>query len=74
VLLAVAAAQAIAVIYDFYKIPGNEEQMIFYTLATAAWAFLCVALYHAYCALERADGMQTKLLRVRTLQEMECRP
>lgn len=57
-LLALVTCQAIAGIYDFYKIPGEDTNVVlnFYTLALCTWAFLMPALYYAYCALERAQG------------------
>ena len=54
VVVALLTSQAIAMMDDFYTIPGdNAEHMSFYTLALTAWSYLCFALYHAYCALER---------------------
>lgn len=54
VSLVLAACQGIASIYDFYRIPGDDEQYIFYILAGLSWSSLCVVLYYAYGALERA--------------------
>jgi hypothetical protein len=56
VLLAAILNQTIAYMYDFYKIPGDETNIIlnFYTLALYTWAYLTVQLYYSYCALERA--------------------
>jgi hypothetical protein len=51
--LVLVSAQAIAVIDDFYPLPGDEERLYFYALAGVVWSFLCVELYYAYCALER---------------------
>ncbi|MYM93202.1 hypothetical protein [Duganella vulcania] len=56
VILAMAFAQAIASIYDFYHIPGDDDHVIFYTFALLAWSLLGVAMYHAYCALERTQS------------------
>lgn len=53
--MAMAASQAIAVIYDFFPIPGDEHQIIFLILALTTWSFLIVATYYAYFALERAS-------------------
>lgn len=50
------AAQAIAGMYDYYPLPGDEERLTFYAWAGMVWSFLCVELYYAYCALERAGG------------------
>lgn len=54
VVAVIVAAQAVAVMYDFYSFPGDEEHLIFYSLAAPVWSLLCVELYFAYCALERA--------------------
>lgn len=56
-LLALVSCQAIASIYDFYKIPGEETNVVFnfFTLALCTWAYLMPALYYAYSALERAQ-------------------
>ena len=56
VLLAAILNQTIAYMYDFYKIPGDETNIIlnFYTLALFTWAYLTLQLYYSYCALERA--------------------
>lgn len=56
VIVAMLFAQAIATIYDFYRIPGDDDHTIFYSLALLAWSFLGTALYYAYCALEPAKG------------------
>jgi hypothetical protein len=56
VIIALAAGQAIATIYDFYKIPGDEEQTIFFTLALTTWSYMLAELYYAYGALERAEA------------------
>jgi hypothetical protein len=52
--LVLVAAQAIAVMYDFYSFPGDEERLIFYSVAAPVWSLLCVEMFYAYCALERA--------------------
>jgi hypothetical protein len=52
--LALIAAQAIATIYDFYQIPGDQDHVIFLILALTTWAFLTAVSYHAYVALERS--------------------
>ena len=54
--LVLVSAQAIAGMYDFYPLPGDEERLYFHAVAGAVWSFLCVELYYAYCALERAAG------------------
>ena len=56
VILALVSGQAIASIYDFYKIPGDEEQVIFFTLALTTWSYMLAQLYYAYGALERVEA------------------
>lgn len=53
--MALISSQAIASIYDFYKLPGDDDHTLFYAFALATWAYLCVGMYYAYCALERAE-------------------
>lgn len=56
-ILAVFVTQStIAGIYDFYKIPGEETNIIFnfFTIALFVWAFFAMQIYYGYCALERA--------------------
>jgi hypothetical protein len=57
VLFSLLTSLAIAVIYDFYKIPGDGSNVVFnfYVLATLTWAYQLFALYHAYDALERSE-------------------
>lgn len=56
VLAVLVSSQVIACIYDFYHIPGDDElHTIFYIFALAVWAYVCVGLYYAYGALERAE-------------------
>jgi hypothetical protein len=52
--LVLVSAQAVAVMSDFCTLPGDEERLHFYALAGVVWSFLCVEMYYAYCALERA--------------------
>lgn len=61
VVAALIAGQAIACIYDFYKIPGDETNIVFnfYVLALVTWSFLIAVSYHAYCALERSTDAKT---------------
>ena len=56
VALALVSSLTIACIYDFYKIPGEETNILlnFYVLAGLTWSFVLVELYYAYGALERA--------------------
>lgn len=55
-LLVAISNQTIAYMYDFYKIPGDEANIVlnFYTIALFTWAYLTVQVYYSYCALERA--------------------
>ncbi|TDN69485.1 hypothetical protein [Paraburkholderia sp. BL10I2N1] len=55
VAVALVTSLAIAGIYDFYKIPGEETNVVlnFYTLALCTWAYFMPAIYYGYCALER---------------------
>jgi hypothetical protein len=56
VIVALLSSQAIACMYDFYKIPGDDEQhTLFFVIALTVWSYLCVELYYSYCALERAE-------------------
>ena len=71
VFLAMGCAHAIAIIYDFYKIPGDAEQLTFYTFAALTWGFLGVALYYGYCGLERAAQTQSQLMHGRMRQGAE---
>ena len=58
-LVVMATSMAIAGIYDFYSIPGDDaDRTIFYTLALASWAYLLTGFYYAYCALERSGRPQ----------------
>ncbi|POA35834.1 MULTISPECIES: hypothetical protein [unclassified Pseudomonas] len=63
VMLGMLASLAIACIYDFYKIPGDDTNVLlnFYVLALTTWAYLLVHLYYAYCALERSKGSMALL-------------
>lgn len=63
VMLGMLASLTIAAIYDFYKIPGDETNVLlnFYVLALSTWAYVLVQLYYAYGALERAKESQPLL-------------
>lgn len=52
------ASLAIACIYDFYRIPGEETNVVFnfYVLALLTWSYLTAMLYYAYRALEQEAG------------------
>ncbi|MET8424482.1 transporter [Nocardia sp. NPDC004860] len=54
VVLATAAAFVIAATYDFYHIPGDDENhTFFYIGALATWGFQMMMYYYAYRALHR---------------------
>lgn len=54
--LALVSAQVIATIYDFFHIPGDDDQhTLFYIAALSTWGYSLFATYYAYCALERAE-------------------
>jgi hypothetical protein len=59
VIVALVSSGTIACIYDFYKIPGEETNIVFnfFVLALTTWSFLFGSLYHAYSALARAKGL-----------------
>ncbi|WP_175964073.1 hypothetical protein [Burkholderia pyrrocinia] len=69
--IALVASQAIACIYDFYKIPGEETNVVFnfYVLALLTWSYLTVTLYYAYGALERAAGRSNANANVLSYQK-----
>ncbi|MGF6855946.1 hypothetical protein [Paraburkholderia sp. CI3] len=58
VAVALVTSLAIAGIYDFYKIPGEETNVVlnFFTLALCTWAYFMPAIYYGYCALERVQS------------------
>ncbi len=64
-LLAAATNQTIAYMYDFYKIPGDETNVVlnFYTIALYVWSYLTIQTYYSYCALKRAmDADSNRIL------------
>ncbi|UJJ31481.1 hypothetical protein [Halopseudomonas maritima] len=58
VLLAMTGMLAIALIYDFYEIPGEATNVVlnFFNLALLTWSYLFASLYHAYSALACAKA------------------
>ncbi|MBN3846749.1 MULTISPECIES: hypothetical protein [Burkholderiaceae] len=60
-MLGIVSSSIIAGIYDFYKIPGEDTNVVFnfFTLALLTWAYFAVAIYYSYCALERGQGRWT---------------
>ncbi|MNF39401.1 hypothetical protein D3C84_203700 [compost metagenome] len=55
-----AAALAVAIVYDFFPIPGDETHLIFMTWAFITWSYSAIQLYYAYGALERAKGVSSR--------------
>jgi len=49
------ASLAVAVVYDFFPIPGDDTHMIFMTWAFVTWGYAIIQLYYAYAALERSQ-------------------
>ena len=54
VALAAVSALAVASIYDFFPIPGDESKGLFLCIALTTWSYLMIQLYYAYLAFERA--------------------
>lgn len=54
-MLVVATTVVIAIVDDFYTLPGDADKTIFYTIAMAVWSYLLIGYYYAYCALERTE-------------------
>ncbi len=54
--------QAIATIYDFYTIPGDETNIVFnfFTIALFVWTFLTVQTWYSYCAFQRSINTNDK--------------
>lgn len=52
--LVTAAALAIAIVYDFFPIPGDDDKMLFMIYALTTWGCQIIQLYYAYGALGRA--------------------
>ncbi|WP_183092788.1 transporter [Nocardioides stalactiti] len=65
--LVTAAGLAIAITYDFFPIPGDDEyRTIFYTLALATWGTQLFVLFRAYGALHQhnvASGVESAVNR-----------
>jgi len=54
------ASLLIATIYDFYKIPGEEANVVFnfFFLALISWSVSFVAMYYAYVALDEVREIE----------------
>ena len=56
-LVVLVTSQAIASIYDFVHIPGDDDQhTLFYIAALLTWAYALFEQYYAYGALKRAEN------------------
>ncbi|MEV6387444.1 hypothetical protein [Nocardia xishanensis] len=56
VSVATALGAFVAVIYDYFPIPGDDgDHTLFYILAMSVWALMLVTYYHGYRALEAAQ-------------------
>ncbi|MFW2075865.1 hypothetical protein ACG9Y7_20920 [Acinetobacter gerneri] len=51
---------AVAIVYDFFPIPGDDTFMIFMTWAFITWTYAGVQLYYAYAALERSQSISAQ--------------
>ena len=71
--IALVTSLAIAGIYDFYKIPGEETNVVFnfFTLALCSWAYFAPAIYYGYCALERAQQRELQFGSGQALSGLE---
>ncbi|MFB7718129.1 transporter [Nocardia sp. NPDC056100] len=60
------AAAAIAGIYDFYRIPGDDDHhTIFYILALSTWACQMVVYYYGFRALQKGtDRVQASVAKL----------
>lgn len=56
-VLVMFTVQLIALMDDFYRIPGDDPNLParFYILALLTWAYMLVEMYYGYHALERAE-------------------
>jgi hypothetical protein len=63
VAVALTPSLVVACIYDFYKIPGDDLNVLmnFYFLAGLSWAYLLLELYYAYRALDGAQPAELLL-------------
>jgi hypothetical protein len=55
-LLAIIAVASVLTVfmYDFFTIPGDDDKMEFYTIASFFWALLLVSVYWAFVAMTDA--------------------
>jgi hypothetical protein len=76
VSLALCSSLAIAGIYDFYRIPGEDTNILlnFFVLAALTWSYVLVQLYYAYCALEAAGRVEQLARHGHALPGLEREP
>ncbi|SPZ34798.1 Uncharacterised protein [Rhodococcus wratislaviensis] len=56
VFVATVLGAFVAVIYDFFPIPGDDvDHTLFYILAMSVWTLMLVTYYHGYRALEISE-------------------
>ncbi|MCP2319314.1 hypothetical protein APR12_004681 [Nocardia amikacinitolerans] len=56
VSVATALGAFVAVIYDYFPIPGDDaDHTLFYILAMSVWGLMLVTYYHGYRALEASQ-------------------
>lgn len=61
-----ATALVVAIVYDFFPIPGDDNHMIFMTCALTTWSYTLIQMYYAYGALGRAmSGSSRPLVMAR---------
>ncbi|MDH4608093.1 hypothetical protein [Pseudomonas sp. BN102] len=49
-----AAALAVAIVYDLFPIPGDDDKMLFMIFALTTWSYTMIQLFYAYGALGRS--------------------
>lgn len=60
--LGAAAGLAVAIVYDFFPIPGDNDKMEFMIYALTTWGVTIIQLYYAYGVLARAKMRSSQLL------------
>lgn len=61
ILSAMVTSQAVAIVYDFFPIPGDDPDMtLFFNIAIAVWGWTLLEIYLAYGAFERATGTRPR--------------
>lgn len=64
-LVGAAAGLTIALRYDFFPIPGDDNKMIFMTCALLTWSYTIVQLFYAYGALQRSKTVSAHAIPAR---------